>query len=186
MATLRIPVLSGSIRAGRNTPRLAMLLARKLAERGDVDTSVIDLADLHLPLLEERLKNLADPPVGLVQLAGEVAGADAVLIATPEYNKGYPAALKNAVDALGDEWKRKPIGIAAHSTGAFGGTVVLQQLRAVMLGLGAVPIPATLNVPHVTKALAEDGSSLDSAVEDRAARFVQELCSYATALRGLR
>lgn len=183
---LRIPVIVGSIRTGRNTPRLAKLLARQLEARGDVETELLDLAAMNLPLVPERLKNLADPPAELVRFGAAIGGADAVVIATPEYNKGYPAALKNAIDALVDEWKRKPVAIAAHSTGAFGGTVVLQQLRPVMFGLGAVPIPATFNVPHIARAIAEDGTSQDTVLEERAGRFLGELVAYATALQGMR
>lgn len=183
---LRIPVVIGSIRTGRNTPRLARLLWRKLGERGDVETEMLDLAAMRLPLLEERLNNLADAPAELVRFGAAIGAASAVVIATPEYNKGYSAALKNAIDGLGNEWKRKPVAIAAHSTGAFGGTVVLQHLRAVMFGLGAVPIPATFNVPHILKALAEDGTSIDPAFESRAERFLDELVTYAVALEAIR
>lgn len=182
----KIPVISGSIRSGRNTPRLARLLARHLQQRDDVQCEVVELADLDLPMLQERLARLPEPPAALVRFGALIGAADAVVIATPEYNKGYPAALKNAIDALGNEWQRKPVGIAAHSTGAFGGAVVLQQLRAVLMGLGAVPIPATFNVPHISKAIDEEGASLDPAIEERAGRFVAELALYAGALRGIR
>jgi NAD(P)H-dependent FMN reductase len=123
---LYIPVVLGSIRQGRNTPRLARFMVRKLDERDEVRTELIDLHELQLPLVEERLRFLEAPPPGLTALSERVNRADAVVIATPEYNKGYPAALKNAIDALGSEWRRKPVGIVAHSVGAFGGIVVLQ------------------------------------------------------------
>ncbi len=105
-----------------------------------------------------------------------------VVIATPEYNKGYTAALKNAIDALGQEWRRKPVGIVAHSIGAFGGMVVLQQLRIVLMNLGAVPIPAAMTCPYIDKTFDAEGGILDEAFESRGERFVDELLWYARAL----
>ena len=86
------------------------------------------------------------------------------------------------IDALGSEWQRKPIAIASHSVGAFGGVNALQALRPVLLNLGAVPIPATLSVPHIDKAFSEDGEAIDDAFEGRADRFLDELVWYARAL----
>ncbi len=184
--TLDIPVVIGSIRQGRNTPRLARFILRQLRERDEVRSELIDLRELDLPLLEERLRFLDEPPPALDRLGEQINRADAVVIATPEYNKGYPAALKNAIDALGAEWRRKPVGIVAHSVGAFGGMVVLQQLRIVLMNLGAVPIPAAMTCPHVDKTFAPDGAALDEAFEGRGERFVDELVWYARALRRAR
>ncbi len=181
--TLRIPVVLGSIRQGRNTPRLARFILRRLGERDDVQSDLIDLRRLELPLVEERLRFLDEPPPGLTALSEHIDRADAVVIATPEYNKGYPAALKNSIDALGSEWRRKPVGIVAHSVGAFGGMVVLQQLRIVLMNLGAVPIPAAMTVPNIEHTLDVDGAALDEAFEGRGGRFVDELLWYARALR---
>lgn len=180
--TLRIPVVLGSIRQGRNTPRLARFILRKLEERDDVRSELVDLRELELPLVEERLRFLESPPAGLVALSEQIDNADAVVIATPEYNKGYPAALKNAIDALGLEWRRKPVGIVAHSVGAFGGMVVLQQLRIVLMNLGAVPIPAAMTVANIEHTLDVDGIALDEAYDGRGGRFVDELLWYARAL----
>ncbi len=184
-ASIYVPVLCGSIRRGRNTPRLARLVQAALMREG-AETALLDLAELAIPLLEERLRNLEEPPPGLVRLGAELRRCAALAIATPEYNKGYPAALKNALDALADELRGKPVAIAAHSTGAFGGQVVVQMLRPVLFNLGAVPIAAAITVPHVERALAPDGSALEEVFEERARRFARELCSFARALAPLR
>jgi NAD(P)H-dependent FMN reductase len=180
-----IPVIIGSLRQGRNTPRLAPFLREKLEAQG-VESDIFDPYEMALPVLEERLRLLEDPPAALVEFGAAIDRADAVVIVTPEYNKGYPAALKNMIDALGAEWKRKPIGIVTHSTGAFAGTVVLQALRMVMLNLGAVPIPASITVPHITKAFDTDGKPLDPVFDERGDRFVSELLWYARPLAAAR
>jgi len=179
-------VIVGSIRRGRNTIRLARLIERALENHDQAEPDLVDLADLDIPMLEERYRNLEDPPPGLTRFIEAMATADGVVIVTPEYNKLVPAALKNAVDAIGDEIRRKPIAIAAHSVGAFGGSYVLESVRPMVMNLGAVPIPATLKVPHVSRAIGEDGEALEEVFDDRAARFVAELVEYAGALRALR
>lgn len=186
MSGIDIPVILGSKRRGRNTPRLAHLLVRRLQAREDVETDLIDLGHIDLPLLEERLRYLEEPPPALVELGARLARADAVVIATPEYNKGYPAVLKNALDALGDELRRKPAGIACHSVGAFGGSVVLQVLRPALLNLGAVPIPAAMTVPSIAEAIDPEGNALVVEHEKRADRFLEELVWYARALKAAR
>ena len=177
-----IPVILGSVRRGRNTPRLARFLDRKLTESGRVSSSIVDLAELDLPIMEERLRFLEDPPAALVEFGRRIDAAHAIVIATPEYNKGYPGVLKNAIDYLGPEYRRKPVGIATHSVGSFGGIVALQQLRLVILNLGAVPIPSAVTVPNIEAALGADGASIDEAFERRGDRFVEELLWYAEAL----
>ncbi len=180
---LFVPIIVGSIREGRNTPRLGRFLHAKLEADERVDTQLLDLRDYDLPLMKERLRFLENPPEALVAFAEPIARCDALMIVSPEYNKGYPGVLKNAIDYLGPEYKRKPIGIATHSVGFMGGAVCLQALRAVMLNLGAVPIPAGMNVPHINKAFDEEGKALDDAYHDRAERFIDELVWYAEALK---
>lgn len=184
--SLYVPVVIGSIRLGRNTPRLARLLESKLRERADTTPELIDLAEYDLPMLRERLRYLEDPPDALVRLGEHMRRADALVIVSPEYNKGYPAALKNALDALGSELRRKPVGIACHSTGAFGGSVVLQRLRPVLMNLGAVPIPASMTIPHIATAIAEDGTPQVDEHGGRAERFLDELAWYGRALKAAR
>ena len=177
-----IPVVIGSLRSGRNTPRLAHYLHAQLVGMAGVESELFDPREMALPILEERLKFLDDPPAALVRFGAAIDRARGVVIVTPEYNKGYPAALKNIVDGLSSEWRRKPVAIATHSTGAFGGSVVLQALRPVMMGLGAVPIPGTLSVPHITQAFGEGGELLDEVFAGRCERFLDELLHYAEAL----
>lgn len=177
-----VPVLVGSVRRGRNTTRLARFLHDRLAGRDGVTSELVDPQDLDLPLLEERLRYLEDPPEALVRFGATMERADALLITTPEYNKGIPAALKNLLDALGSELRRKAVGVAAHSTGAFGGAYVLQTVRPIVMNLGAVAIPATYNVPHVAQKFGPDGELLDADFDGRTERFLDELLWYARAL----
>ncbi len=173
-ASLKIPVLVGSVRRNRQSPRVARWLQGILDDNDRVSSELLDLEELALPIMEERLRMRDDPPTGGVRLSEAVAAGDGLVIVTPEYNSGYPGVLKNALDYLLPELKRKPVGIVTVSAGGFGGASCLAQLRQVLLAMGAAPIPASLPISRVAEAFDQDGPS-ESAIVDRAARFVDEL-----------
>lgn len=110
---------------------------------------LIDLSAYQFPLFDERLRFMKDPPANAVQFADRIIRADGVLVVTPEHNGGYPAALKNAIDLLYPEWKRKPVGIATVSAGSFGGSQVGTSLSFSFLKIGALVTPAVFRVPTV-------------------------------------
>jgi azobenzene reductase len=169
-----IPVILGSTRRGRQSGKVARFLAAQLTARS-VQTEILDLADFNFPIMEERLSKRDDPPPRLREFAAKIAAADALLIVTPEYNSGYPGVLKNALDYLYAEYKRKPVGIATVSAGMFGGLSALSQLRQVVLALGAYPIPASFPVRTVQDNFADDGTPRDPIYEKSADAFLREL-----------
>jgi NAD(P)H-dependent FMN reductase len=172
--TLRLPVILGSVRRGRRSPVVAQFIHDRLTGRDRVATELVDLADLDLPVMEERLRLRDDPPAGLEDLAQRIDLADGLVIVTPEYNNGIPGALKNALDYLLPELERKPTGIVTVSAGSFGGISCLAQLRLVLLAMGALPIPASLPVPRVQDAFDDSGRPTDSRFTERADRFLDE------------
>ncbi len=182
---LAIPVLLGTVRAGRRSAHVARLVLGDLERRGEVDTELIDLADLDLPVMRYRLGATDNPPSGAVELSTKLARSDGLLIVAPEYKNGYPGSLKNAFDYLeGGILRRKPIGIVTVSSGGFGGINCLSQLRLVCLALGGVPIPATLPVSQVDDSFDEPGGLRDPKLADRAGAFIEELIWYTRALAG--
>ncbi len=132
--------------------------------------------------MEERLRSRDDPPPGLEEFSAKIRRADALVIVTPEYNNGYPGVLKNALDYLQPEYRRKPVGIVTVSAGGFGGVTCLAQLRLVVLGMGALPVPAALPVSRVEESFAEDGTPLDQSYEKRAEKFIAEVLWFADAV----
>src|SRR5262249_59086950 len=112
-----------------------------------------------LPIMADRLSQLDPPPPGARDFSARLAGADGLLIVTPEYKGGYPGALKNAFDYLdAGIFRRKPIAIVTVSAGGFGGVNCLAQLRQVCLAMGGPPIPEALPVSHVREAFDEQGA----------------------------
>ncbi len=109
--TTRITVLVGSLRADSLNRRIA----EALREQAPVGV-VVEIADgLHdLPFYNEDL-DAAEAPAAAVRLRAQVAGADAVLAVTPEYNGTMPAVLNNAID-----WLSRPYGVGAITGKRFG------------------------------------------------------------------
>jgi NAD(P)H-dependent FMN reductase len=173
--TPSVPVLLGSVRRGRRSPVVARYVHRRLAMRGRVATELVDLADYGLPVMEERLRMRDDPPDGLLAFAQRIDLADGLVVVTPEYNNGIPGALKNALDYLLPELKRKPTGIVTVSAGDFGGITCLSQMRLVLLGMGALPVPVSLPVRRVQDAFDDQGQPTDDRFEGRTERFLDEV-----------
>jgi NAD(P)H-dependent FMN reductase len=137
----RIAILSASVRNGRKSHRTALFLQRFITERALGEVDLIDLAAYDFPIFHERLRFLDPKPADVVQFAERISSADGVIIVTPEYNGGYPAALKNAIDLLYDEWHRKPVAICTNSDGSFGGMQVITSLQFTLWKMPCSPFP---------------------------------------------
>jgi NAD(P)H-dependent FMN reductase len=177
-----IPVILGSTRRGRQSPKVARFITERMRRNGSIETEILDLLEYNFPIMEERLRFRDDPPPGLREFSEKVARSDSLVIVTPEYNNGYPGALKNALDYLLPEYQRKPIAIVTVSAGGFGGINCLAQLRLVTLGMGAFPIPAALPVSRVQDSFDEEGNPKDESYEKRAQAFIAEVLFFAEAI----
>lgn len=186
MGRFRIPVIVGSTRRERRTPRAALFIQRCLNDRANIESDLLDLLEYDFPIMEERLRHREDPPVGLTHFSQQIDDADALVIVSPEYNSGYPGVLKNALDYLLPEYRRKPVGIVTVSAGSMGGMSCLAQLRQVVLALGAVPLPARLPITQAGSAFDDHGEPTDLAYEKRAGKFIDELLWFTEALSARR
>ena len=101
---------------------------------------MLDLAEINLPFLDEphhpKLGRYTKPHT--LAWAHEIDTADALVIVTPEYNSGFPAPLKNAIDFLHAEWKNKALGMVTYGGGASGGARAGRMLQPVTTALGLV------------------------------------------------
>ena len=186
MQKFYIPMILGSTRRERQSPKVARFVHARLNAKENVETEIIDLKELNLPIMEERLRFRNDPPSGLVEFSERMKRADSIVIVTPEYNNGYPGVLKNALDYLLPEYRRKPFGIVTVSAGGFGGINCLAQLRLVVLGMGAFPIPAAFPVSAVQNTFDDDGNPKDAAYEKRVEGFITELLWFTEAITAQR
>jgi len=173
---MNIAVISASVRIGRNSHRVALFFKNYIEKNKCATVDLLDLNEFHFPIFEERLRNLKNPSANVLDFAGRIKNADGVIIVTPEYNGGYPASLKNVIDLLYVEWRRKPIAVATVSAGAFGGAQVTTSLVFSLWKIGVWLVPAMYPVPKVQDNYSENGTPVDmEATEKRARPFIEEL-----------
>lgn len=136
MSTYKIGYIIGSLAKESINRKLAQALVKLAPE--NLELTEISIGDLPLYSYDYD----ADYPAEGKALKDALAGVDAVLVITPEYNRGVPAALKNAIEWASRPWGTnsfdgKPLAIIGTSGGGIGTAVVQQQLRAIFLHLNA-------------------------------------------------
>jgi NAD(P)H-dependent FMN reductase len=181
---MKIAIISASVRIDRNSHRVALYLKNYIEENNSVAVDFVDLNEYKFPIFDERLKFMKDPSPAVLQFANTIKSSEGVIIVTPEYNGGYPASLKNVIDLLYPEWKRKPVAVATVSDGQFGGTQVITSLVFTLWKIGAWVVPAMYPVPKVQEAYKENGEPTDKMGTDKRAKtFIDELRWYVEAHR---
>lgn len=171
-----ISIISSSVRIGRNSHRVALYFKNYLEANKLATVEILDLNEYQFPIFNERLWLQKDPAANVLAFAEKIKSSDGVIIVTPEYNGGYPAALKNVIDVLYDEWHRKPIAISTVSNGSFGGSQVITSIQFSLWKIRAWTIPAMFPVPTAQNAFDENGTPADKAGTDkRASVFIGEL-----------
>ncbi len=173
---MHIAILSTSVRTGRNSHRVGLYFKQFIETNNLATADLIDLQDYHFPVFEERLRFMTNPAPSVLESADRMKKAGGIIVITPEYNGGFPASLKNVIDLLSEEWKRKPTSIVTVSTGAFGGVLVYPSLVFSLWKKGVWVVPARYQVPHVPEAFDENGNPTDkTGTEKRTQAFLQEL-----------
>jgi chromate reductase len=175
---MRILGISGSLRRGSHNRALLRAAAAALPPGATLEVWD-DLAAL--PAYDEDLDR--DPvPETVARLREAIAEADAVLIATPEYNASLPGALKNALDWASRPWpdnplRGKPVAVIGSSTGLFGAVWAQAEVRKVLKTIGADVSEAELAVGLADEAFAEDGRLADAGMQETLAAIVRDLAA---------
>ncbi|TQM43866.1 NADPH-dependent FMN reductase [Pseudonocardia cypriaca] len=181
-------VLVGSTRPGRVGLSVADWCAARAITDDRFTVQLVDLADLALPMLDEPAPAILRRYTKDHTRAWSaiVEAADAIVIVTPEYNHGYPASLKNALDYLFHEWRHKPVGFVSYG-GIAAGTRAVQQLQQVAAALQMVSAPTAVRIPFVAERIDDQGCFLATeAMEQAADAMIGELASFHGALLPLR
>ena len=188
MAKPVLQVIIGSTRPGRVGSAVADWIIDRARARGDFEVEVTDLAVLNLPIFDEpnhpRLRQYVNQHTK--DWSEIVERSDAFIFVIPEYNYGFNAATKNAIDYLHTEWQNKPAGIVSYG-GVAAGTRAAQMLKQVMSALKIVPVTDSVNIPFVGEKLDEDRRLKPNEImESAAGAMLDELARWALALRPLR
>jgi len=174
---LYIPVILGTTRKGRMSANVAKLMVAETAKQPGVETELIDIATLPLPV-DDAGESIKD--AGFSQ---KMSRADAIVIVSPEYNHGHSGLLKHVLDSCLKEYIHKAVGVVGVSAGPWGGTRSIQSLIPVVRELGLVQIFWDVNVPYVHKVFDESGKLLDEGMPRRIEKFLKELIWMAKTLR---
>jgi NAD(P)H-dependent FMN reductase len=182
----RLNVIIASTRPGRVGPQVAEWFVKIAEEYGRFDVNVVDLAELDLPFMNEpkhpMLRDYAHDHTR--QWSETTAAADAVVLVMPEYNHGFTAPLKNAIDYLHKEWYYKPVGFVSYG-GIAAGTRAVQMLKPVLTGLRMMPVNAAVNI-NLQQAFTADGEFAPAGADEAALAVLTELSRLADALQPLR
>jgi len=181
-------IIIGSTRPGRVGPSVAAWIADRAREHGGFDVQVTDLAEVGLPLLDEpnhpRLGQYTKQHTK--DWSALVAASDAFIFVTPEYNYGFNAALKNAIDYLHAEWQNKAAGIVSYG-GVAAGTRATQMLKQVLTALKIMPVPEAVNIPFVAQHVDEDGRFKSTEpIDASATAMLDEVLRWTDSLTALR
>jgi NAD(P)H-dependent FMN reductase len=147
---IRIAIIIGSTRPGRNGEAVAQWVYEIAQKRSDAEFELIDIKDFNLPLLDEPV------PPSLGQYTKEHTKAwsakidsfDAYVFVTPEYNHGTSGALKNAIDFLYKEWNNKAAGFVGYGSAL--GARAVEHLRLVMGELQVADVRAQVGLSLFT------------------------------------
>ena len=174
----RILIVPGSARSQALSKRLARAGFAAIDRAGGVGT-LIDLAQFEMPLYHAELEARDGLPEAVRRLQALIAGHDALLVASPEYNGSMTPLLVNALDWCSRVDPRnpsgsglaifadKPAGLLGSSPGALGGLRALFHLRDLLAYLGMMVIPQQLAVPRAHHAFDADGGLEDESQRAR-------------------
>jgi NAD(P)H-dependent FMN reductase len=189
MSTSRplMQIVLASTRPGR----VGEPVARWIEEIARVDNAFevefVDLAEVDLPFVDEPAHPIMRQYTQqhTRDWSARIDPADAFVFVTPEYNYGFCAPLKNALDFLFHEWRYKPVGIVSYG-GVSGGTRGVQMLKQVLDGLRLAPIGPSVHIPFVQELINDGQLVANEAMVNASSAMLEELGRYELALRPLR
>jgi NAD(P)H-dependent FMN reductase len=183
-----LQVIIASTRPGRVGVPVATWFAQRARDHGGFQVEVVDLAEANLPLFDEP----NHPRLGQYEhqhtkdWSATIARGDAFVFVMPEYNYGFNAAIKNAIDYLHTEWQHKAVGFVSYG-GVAAGTRAVQMLKQVVTTLKMVPVFDAVNIPFVAQFIDADGGfTANDSMERAATAMLDELVRWTASLSDLR
>jgi NAD(P)H-dependent FMN reductase len=183
-----LQIIIGSTRPGRVGPSVANWIFERAVKHGGFDVELIDLAEVNLPMFDEP----KHPRLGeyihqhTKDWSATIKRGDAYIFVVPEYNYGFSAPVKNAIDYLHSEWNHKPVGFVSYG-GVAAGTRAVQMLKQVVTTLRMVPVFESVNIPFVQQFLDENKVlQANDVMEDAATAMLDQLLLLSNALATVR
>lgn len=144
---MKIGVIIASVRPGRRADAIVNWLAHQVKKYEKMEFSMIDLKDWDFGHYNEPIEAMQGQYAHDLtkKWSAEISRYDGFLIVVPEYNRGYPSKLKDAMDYLFSEWAGKPVAFVGY--GVTGAQRAIDQLGSVSIGLNMVPVHRQVNIP---------------------------------------
>lgn len=173
---MKILAIAGSLR--RESFNRTLLLAAAQLLPADVNFELFE--DLRAVPPYDQDDDLQPAAPAVARLRGAIAGADALLIATPEYNSSVPGQLKNALDwgsrpFASSVLRNKPAAVIGASTGAFGAVWAQAELRKILAASGARVLDVELAVGHAAERFDQHGRLVDDGVRQQLEETIEAL-----------
>jgi NAD(P)H-dependent FMN reductase len=176
---LFLPLLLGTPRKARASEFVAQWVYTKMLQRSEIESQFFDVRDFDLPRDHYGTEIGGDFP----EWRDAIIRADGLVIITPEYNHGYPGALKSVLDLLLKEYVHKAVAFVGVSVGPWGGTRVIEACVPMVRELGLAVTFTDLNFPAAASKFDQNGVLLDPAYESRVSGFLDELTWMSKTLR---
>ena len=183
-----IQIIVASTRDGRRGERAAAWFDGIARAREDIRSELLDLLAWDLPWYRDAVVPARGQysEEATLRWAAKVAEGDGYVFLTPEYNHGYPAALKNALDHLYAEWNHKPVTFVTYG-GSAGGVRAAEQLVQVAVELKMAPLRPQVHIPMAGRIFGRDASGeVEQRHVDAANVALRELAWWARVLRAAR
>ena len=173
---MKVLGISGSLRSDSHNTALLRAAAELLP--GDVEFQLWDGLKAVPPYDEDD--DVEPAPAAVADLRDAIAGVDAILFATPEYNQSVPGQLKNALDWASRPFatntlRNKPVAVVGASKGAFGAVWAQAELRKVLAATGARVVDADVAVGHAHERFGPDGRLADESLREQLTEVVEAL-----------
>lgn len=184
-----LQIIIASTRPGRvGLPVAEWIHEVSVKHGGFGSVELVDLAEWNLPFMNEpnhpRLRRYEHPHTR--KWSAQIDRADAYLLVMPEYNYGFTAPLKNAIDYLHQEWAYKPVGLVSYG-GVAAGARAAQMIKQVLTTLKMTPLFEAVQIPFVSQLIDDEGVLRpNTALETASVAMLDELVRWADALKPLR
>ena len=194
MVKLKLQVIVGSTRSGRNADPVLRWLGPLVEACAAFEVETLDLRQWPLPFFQETVAtvgNFDDPTYSdpmVKRWNQKIKEADAYLLVTPEYNHGVPGVLKNAIDSvfLSFGFRHKAVAFVGYSAGVGAGVRAIESLNQIMLETEAVPVRTQTLIPFVANAFDAEGRPSNPALDVGFTVMLDDLAWLAHALKRAR